>query len=78
MYAKLVFLYVLKVIFFKNQVTNVLTEVVPFCKSGHNYVDEIMVPKTMIEMTKCYLSADSLHEKIYLYKVTFGFCLNSL
>ena len=23
--------------FFTNQVTNVLTEVVPFCKSGHKY-----------------------------------------
>ena len=27
--------------FFTNQVTNVLTEVVPFCKSGHTYTSYI-------------------------------------
>ena len=31
------FLYVFTV-FFQNQVPNVLTEVVPFCKLGHKYI----------------------------------------
>ena len=36
MYAKL-FLLCFNNVFFTNQVTNVVTEVVPFCKSGHTH-----------------------------------------
>ena len=38
MYTKVICLICFNGRLFTNQVTNVLTEVVPFCKSGHNYL----------------------------------------
>ena len=41
MYTKLRFLRYFNSSLLKSQVTNVLTEVVPFCKSGHIYQNSI-------------------------------------
>ena len=41
--CKSVFKYVLAVVLLTNHITNILTEVVSFCKSGHIKLDKILV-----------------------------------
>ena len=56
---------------FKNQVTNVLTEVVPFCKSGHKcmmYILMLQLPPLLIVLSINHLL---INMTLLLYKLTY-------
>ena len=57
MYTKLRYLRYFNSSLFKSQVTNVLTEVVPFCKSGHICILEIYDIVSLVDVVVLRLHA---------------------